>query len=727
MHRSILAAVLFPSLALGQAPLKSRLYKWKSVQMVGGGFIDGIVFHPKAKGVAYCRTDIGGAYRWDAKAKRWQAIQDWLPYEDTNLMGVESIALDPADSKRLYMACGMYTNATSPNAAILRSSDRGKTFQRTNMPFKMGGNENGRGNGERLAVDPNDGRILYFGSRQAGLWKSTDRAVTWAKVENFPAPTGPGAGVVTVVFDPHSGGHGKPSQMVYAASSMMGQPNLFRSADGGMTWAPLAGEPTQNRPTHTILSSDGTLYVTYGSDPGPNRMRDGSVWKLNTGTGEWTDITPDKPDATRAFGYAAVSVDAQHPQTLIVSSFGHPGGEEIYRSTDSGKNWRPVIGKTAQWDYSKAPYVARTPIHWLFDVEIDPANPDHALFTTGYGGYETFNLSDVDSGKPSKWQVMSTGVEETVALELLSPTEGAHLLTAIGDYGGFVHWDLDKPAPEGNYDHPHFGNTNSVAGGAKAPNVIVRTGRGSGNRGGGNIGYTLDGGKSWQPTASTPEANASLGRICVSADGQTWIWTLRSATYWTQDQGATWTACQGLTGIQRVIADTEDSRRFYAMDLFGGKLFTSNDGGRTFLATGLGLPGGSPVRGGDRGDNRGGQDQIYTTPGRTGDLWVAAFEGLYHSTNTEVAFTKLAHVQQIHGFGFGKAAPGSNFPALYLVGIVDGVRGVYRSDDEGRSWVRINDDQHQWGLILLVSGDPRVYGRVYIGTHGRGTLYGDPK
>ena len=166
-------------------------YTWKNVQIVGGGFVDGIIFHPTEKGLRYARTDMGGAYRWNELSKRWEPLLDWVPYADLNLMGVESIAVDPADPNRVYLACGTYTNPRTPNGAILRSNDRGKTFLRADVPFKFGGNESGRGNGERMAVDPKDGNVLYLGTRQAGLWKSSDAGASWKQVEGFPDITEP--------------------------------------------------------------------------------------------------------------------------------------------------------------------------------------------------------------------------------------------------------------------------------------------------------------------------------------------------------------------------------------------------------------------------------------------------------------------------------------------------------------------------------------------------------
>jgi hypothetical protein len=771
--RGVFAGFLFLFL-LTNLPLSAQVpsapYLWKNVQMTGGGFVDGIVFHPTAKGVCYCRTDMGGAYRRNPQTLRWEPLLDWLSYDDTNLMGVESIALDPSDPGRVYLACGTYTNSRAPNGAILRSDDRGHTFHRTNVPFKMGGNEDGRGNGERLSVDPSNGNILYMGTRNAGLWRSTDRSANWEKVTGFPdfsepAPVpdrtrdslrrGPmpnaGCGIVFTLFDPRSGSPGKGSSIIFAGVSLINRENLFRSTDAGKTWLPIPGQPQQYRPVHAVLASDGKLYITYGSSPGPSPMINGGVWKFDTHTSVWTEITPDKPDPEkRGFGYAGLSVQSGNPKVILVSTFnryGNKGGEDIYRTTDCGITWKPVFASGGKYNYAKAPYIKNTGIHWLFDVELDPFDPDHAIFTTGYGGHETFNLTRMDRNKPTTWEAMATGIEESVALELLSPPEGARLITAIGDYSGFVHRNPDKPAKDGNFSNPRFGNTNSLACAENRPEIIVRTGRATNENPGKSIGFSTDGGKTWQPTDTLPHPQASLGRIAVSSDGKAWIWAPdpvrgfgfgsgqgggRSRqpqvlpVYLTNDQGKTWSECKGLPGNTRVVADKVNPSKFYAMSLFEGILYTSIDGGVNFNKQKLNLPGPLPEAGGNRGDRRGGQDWIYATPGKVGDLWIAAFDGLYHSPDSGNTFLKMDKVSQIHGFGFGKGAPVSTFPALYLIGTVDGTRGIFRSDDTAQNWVRINDDQHQWGLLLHITGDPRKYGRVYVGTHGRGTVYGDP-
>jgi photosystem II stability/assembly factor-like uncharacterized protein len=737
-------------------------YTWKSVQIVGGGFVDGVIFHPTATGVRYARTDMGGAYRWETAANHWQPMLDWVPDKDRNLMGIESIAVDPSDPRRVYLASGTYTNPATPNGAILRSEDSGRTFQRTEVPFKFGGNEDGRGNGERLVVDPHDGRILYLGTRHDGLWRSQDYGATWTRVSSFPdvteaVPPPPvsipgetpeqqwrrmpvrGSGIVFVKFVPTADSQNAASatQTIYVGVSLMGRPNLFVSTDGGASWRDVAGEPTKYRPTRAAVSSDGFLYIAYGTAPGPSHMTDGAVWKLNNRTGTWTDITPDHPVAgSKEFGYAGVSVDAQHPQTVIASSFGRPksaGGEDMFRSTDGGATWKPIFGGGGVYDYSLAPYVKSTPIHWLFDIEIDPTNSDHAVFTTGYGGWETFDLTASDHDKATHWSILATGIEETVALELNSPGQGAHLLTAIGDYGSYVHWDLDHPAPEGASAPPRMGNTTGMVSAALHPEIIIRVGNSAAHKPGENIAYSLDAGHTWKPTAASPTPTSRAGSIAVSPDGSSWIWTPeREPASFTRDMGTTWAAVQGLPPGLRVIADPVDSRSFYAISPASLTLYRSGDGGASFTSQPFTLPDATQQPSSGRGDNRGGQDRLYATPGLSADLWLPAFDGLYHATqpvtpsHPAVSFARLPGVEVIHAFGFGKAAPNQSYPALYLVGTIHGQPGVFRSIDEARTWVRINDDQHQWGLVLQITGDPRIFGRVYVGTHGRGVFYGDP-
>ncbi len=120
-------------------------------------------------------------------------------------------------------------------------------------------------------------------------------------------------------------------------------------------------------------------------------------------------------------------------------------------------------------------------------------------------------------------------------------------------------------------------------------------------------------------------------------------------------------------------------------------------------------------------------------PGREGDIWLAGsgptgVYGLWRSVNSGTSFTQLANVQEADCVGFGKAATGQTVMAVFTSAKIDGVRGIYRSDDAGATWIRLNDDQHQYGWTgKSITGDPRIFGRVYFATNGRGIVYGDPQ
>src|SRR5215467_1127165 len=65
----------------------SEDYVWKNVTVGGGGFVPGIVFSRAEKDLAYIRTDIGGAYRWDAGLMRWIPLEDGIA--EGNYLGIE--------------------------------------------------------------------------------------------------------------------------------------------------------------------------------------------------------------------------------------------------------------------------------------------------------------------------------------------------------------------------------------------------------------------------------------------------------------------------------------------------------------------------------------------------------------------------------------------------------------------------------------------------------------
>ena len=165
---------------------QSANYQWRNIPIGGGGYVTGIEFHPSEPNLIYARTDVGGAFRWSEGEQKWISLGDQITRDHRDDMGVLSIALDANSAERIYLLTGLYVQEWAPKGALLSSTDRGRTWSRVVLPFKVGGNEDGRGAGERLVVDPQMSSYILAGSNQEGLWQSNDHGENWSRITSLP-------------------------------------------------------------------------------------------------------------------------------------------------------------------------------------------------------------------------------------------------------------------------------------------------------------------------------------------------------------------------------------------------------------------------------------------------------------------------------------------------------------------------------------------------------------
>ncbi|MEU5314948.1 cellulose binding domain-containing protein [Streptomyces sp. NPDC021562] len=746
----LLAGVPPAAAADGGAPVRlaADTYTWHNARIDGGGFVPGIVFNRTEKNLAYARTDIGGAYRWSESTRSWTPLLDSVGWDEWGHTGVVSLASDSVDPDKVYAAVGTYTNSWDPtNGAVLRSSDRGASWQKTDLPFKLGGNMPGRGMGERLAIDPNKDSVLYLGAPSGkGLWRSTDAGVSWSQVTGFPNvgdyrqdpndTTGYASdnqGIVWVTFDESTGTSGSATKTVYVGVADKDNA-VYRSTDAGATWTRLAGQPTGYLAHKGVLDArNGYLYLAYSDTGGPYDGGKGQLWRYATVTGGWTNISP-VAEADTSYGFSGLTVDRQHPGTVMATAYSSWWPDtQIFRSTDSGATW------TKAWDYtsypnrsnrytidvSSSPWLTfganpsppeQTPkLGWMTEsLEIDPFDSDRMMYGTGATLYGTENLTKWDSGGQFTVTPMVRGLEETSVNDLAAPPSGgAQLFSALGDIGGFRHTDLTK-VPSMMYTSPTFTTTTGLDFAEANPDTVVRVGD---LDSGPHIAFSTDNGANWFAGAD-PSGVSGGGTVAAAADGSRFVWSpAGTGVQYTTGFGSSWSASSGIPAGAVVESDRVDAKTFYGFK--SGKFYVSTDGGATFSASAAtGLPSGDSVR-------------FKALPGTKGDVWLAGGAsdgayGLWHSTDGGVTFTRLSNVDQADTVGFGKAAPGASYQTLYTSAKIGGVRGIFRSTDRGATWTRINDDAHQWGWTgAAITGDPRVYGRVYVSTNGRGVIYGD--
>ena len=435
--------------------------------------------------------------------------------------------------------------------------------------------------------------------------------------------------------------------------------------------------------------------------------------------------------------------------------------EVIYRSTDSGATWE------TSWDYVGDPEgspgradrfdldasgsewlsfgnVDNGPQYaikhgWMIDaLSIDPHNSDRIMWGTGATIWGTEQLTAWDAQGPLVGEdeagnevalpierftvaVRAEGVEETAVQDIAAL--GGTVVTAMGDLGGFVQTDLARAGVQ--IRKPDWSSGRGMDFAALNPDIVVGTGDVHGDVDG-HVGVSTDRGASWLTTTRLDgvAGGANAGSVAVSADGAVIVWTPGDGTtapVFSTDLGQTWTPVDGLPAGAKVRADRVDPNRWYAY--VSGKFYASGNGGLSFAETGAsGLP---PT----------GDVDFRAVPGKRGHLWLAGgndpdvvdpLYGMWRSTDGGKSWTRIRDFEAADAVGFGKSQGRRGYPAVFASAKANGVRGIWRSLDEGRNWQRINDDAHQWGWTgKAISGDPEVYGRVYIATNGRGLIYGD--
>ncbi|KKK27357.1 putative endoglucanase [Aspergillus rambellii] len=717
----------------------SQSYTWKNVITGGGGgFVPGIVFNPSEKGLAYARTDIGGAYRLNSD-DTWTPLQDFVNNSNWNHWGVDALATDPVDTGRLYLAVGMYTNDWDPNnGAIMQSTDKGATWTQSALPFKVGGNMPGRGMGERLAVDPNKNSILFFGARSGhGLWKSTDYGVTWSNVTSFTwtgtyfqnassSYTSDPVGIAWVTFDATSGSHGSATPRIFVGVADTGK-SVFKSEDGGATWAWVSGEPMYGFLPHKgVLSpSEKTLYISYSNGAGPYDGTNGTVHKYNISSGVWTDISPTSIASTY-YGYGGLAVDLQVPGTIMVAALNSWWPDElIWRSTDSGVTWSPIWAWNGYpnanyyYDYSitNAPWLhdntstAEFPVRvgWMVEaLSIDPFDSNHWLYGTGatiYGGHD---LKKWDSAHNVTLESLAYGIEEMAVLGLIAPPGGPELLSVVGDVGGFYHSDLDTP-PSQSFHTPTYGSTNGIDYAGNKPSNIVRSGSSDSDP---TVALSTDFGKTWSADYAATSRTAT-GHVALSADGDT-VLLMSSAGAMISKYSSTFSTVSTLPSGAAIASDKSNSTVFYGGS--AGSFYVSTNGGTSFSKT-VSLGSSTAV------------NAIRAHPSIAGDVWASTDTGLFHSTDYGSTFTKIGSTCTAGwSFGLGKASSTGSYAVIFGFFTVDGVTALYKTEDQGTNWQKISDSLYGFGAVSsnVVNGDMSNYGRVFVGTNGRGIFYGEP-
>ena len=741
-------------------------YEWGPVYIGGGGFVSGIVVGKKEM---YLRTDVGGAYKYDYEKKRWVQLFGFLNEAKKGFLSVSGIAIDPTDDNIVYFLCGC-AYFSDAKTSIFKTTDGGKTFTEVDITdlIQVHGNGDGRECTEPISVDPDNPKVIYAGgdvtAGESCLIKSTDAGKTWKPVKGYDKlgfykneikwPTWTDHMARGVSKGEYYNQNGVDvvkvyGGKVYVGTAINGQANIHVADVDKDEFTVLSKDlPTDNFPLSITDDGNGNLFFTYIAALAFGGTA-GGAYKYNVKTGKVTDISPDK----KAIGM--ISADRKDPNKLLARTCGVwsdqwyelewtddsiTWGDHFYRSTDGGETWlditpgqasgrytdnlvqisNPIDPNGYEWIYGKA-------IHWGSGILIDPRNPDKILLTSGNGVFACDNVWDESE---IQFYFDPKGVEEVVALDMVS-VKGGYAFSAIGDYDGFIHSDVNKI---GIQYKPNIGSTGVIAVCHEDPKIMVRF---SENEGKGY--YSKDSGTTW---TKMKDAGGAGGKGAIAKIGTSYriFHTTENGINYTDDFGDTWSKSSGLVGTKQfgVLVDFADSKIVYAytakynaywasdttkkeptLDDAQYDLGVSTDGGKTFTNT-IVCP----------------YDQCEVANriaylGKGKIVLAAGWQGAYISTDSGKTVEKLDSVFYCKTIGYGAPEKSGGDNTLYMYGKpdTDDLEGLYRSTDSGKSWVLINTQNLFGGTGNgnFIVGDLNTFGMLYMSTVGCGIIYGKIK
>jgi len=347
LHLTALAvAVAAAGLAASARPLAAAPFAglhWRDIGPFRGGRTVAVAGVPQRPGTFYMAPNNGGVWKTNDYARTWQPIFDG---QDTGSIG--ALAVAPSDPNVIYVGSGegLRRPDLSTGDGVYKSTDAGATW--THLGLRDGQQI------QSIAVDPRDPNRLYvavvghpFGpNEERGLYRSTDGGATFSRVLGG----GPDVGAVEVQIDPNH------PDTLYAAlwASRNGPWNLvqvyelyeagglFKSTDGGTTWTKLTrGLPAKaGRIGIAVSRADSDRIYTLVEEP-----QGCGVYRSDDAGASWVKTNAEERVCGRTEDFAGITADPKSVDTV------YSANTTTYRSSDGGKTWVGIKGAPGGDDY----------------------------------------------------------------------------------------------------------------------------------------------------------------------------------------------------------------------------------------------------------------------------------------------------------------------------------------------------------------------------------------